>query len=367
MTLYFVRLLHTDPGVRTDHLLSLSLSLPAVRYPHDDDQRHFYSALQQKLALLPAVESVGANTSAPFSGSNQSSDYIYQGGPARDTSHLIFADTFFITAGYFDTMQADLIRGRFFTEHDDSKSPKIAIINQSMAARLWPNQNAIGKHIQITGDDWQEIVGVIADVRNGGVALPAGMQVYLPAAQYPGMLGDLTVVVRTKFDPLELSDAVRQAVYSIDPALPVSNITPVQALAAQAVAGQSTATALIGSLGVLALLLASVGVYGIMSYSVSRRRREFGIRLALGAQRHEIFALLVGSTGRIAGFGISLGLLLTLPLNYWMRTLLGKTQELHPATLVWTALLLAAVAFFATIAPALRAAAVDPMQAIRTE
>ncbi len=367
MTLYFVRLLHTNPGVRTDHILSLTYSLPAARYSQDDQHRKFYSALQQKLASLPAVESVGASASVPFSGSDQSSDYIYQGGPARDPARPMFADTFFVTAGYLDTMQAHLLQGRFFTERDSNNSPKVAIINESMAASLWPHQNAIGKRIQIASNNWQEVVAVIADLRNGGVAQPAGMQVYLPAAQYPGTLSDLTVVMRTKVDPLELTDAARRVVYSIDPALPISNVTPVQALAAQAVAGQSTANTLISSLGVLALLLASIGVYGIMSYSVSRRQHEFGIRLALGAQRHQIFTLLLGSTGWMAGVGIAVGMLLTLPLNHWMQSLLGKTQKLQPETLAATVLLLAAVAFLATMLPARRAAGIDPLQAIRTE
>jgi putative ABC transport system permease protein len=367
MVTYFVGLLRTDPGVRTDHLLSLSYSLPPQRYPQDAEQRLFYSQLQQKLAALPGIESAGATGDAPFAGSQSSGDFLYEGGPTSRHDHQMFTDVFFITSGYLDTMQAHLLQGRFFSAQDTLTSPKVALINQSLAARLWPNQNPVGKHIQIIDNDWRQIVGVVADVRAAGAAQPAGLQVYLSTSQFDGGLSDLSVVLRTRTDPMDFADAARQAVHSIDPNLPISNLTPVQALAAQSVAGQSTAAALMSALGLLALLLASVGVYGVVSYAVSRRQQEFGIRLALGAQRNQIFALLLRSTTWIAVPGITVGLLLAWPLNQWMRALLGKSQQLHPATLISTTLLLATVALLATLLPARRAAQADPMRAIRSE
>lgn len=366
MVTYFVGLLRTNPGVNTDHLLSFSYSLPELRYPKDADQRLFYSQLQQKLAALPGIESVGASDDAPFGGSQSSGDFLYEGGPtSRDDS--MFADIFFVNDSYLQTMQAHLLQGRFFSAQDTPASPRVVIINHSMAARLWPNQNPVGKHIAIMNDDWRQIVGVVADVRAEGAARPAGLQVYLCATQFDGASSDLSVVLRTRTDPMDFADAVRRTVHSIDPALPVYKLTPVQVLAAQSVAGQSTAAALMGALGLLALLLASVGVYGVVSYAVSRRRQEFGIRLALGAQRNQILAMLLRSTTWIAVPGIALGLLLAWPLNQWMRALLGKSQQLHPATLILTALVLAAVSLLATVLPARRAARVDPIQAIRSE
>lgn len=367
MTLYFARLLHTDPGVRADHSLSMGISLSPLRYPQDSDQQRFFATLRQKLNTLPGVESSGGVSTAPFSGSAQNPNYVYEGGPAPDPSRMEFADTYFVTPGYLETMKVTLLRGRLFMERDTSDSPKAVVIDQSMAEKLWPNQNPIGKHIKIRTPDWQEVVGVIADVRGGGVAKAAGVQVYLPVEQYPGSASDLTMVLRTRGEPLEFAEAAKRAVHEIDPGQVVSNVMPVEALAAQSVAGQHTATVLIGALGVLALLLASVGVYGVMAYAVSRREREFGIRLALGAQRHQIFAMLLGSTARTVGLGIVAGTVLAVPLNVWMRSIVGQTQQLDPIAFAGTAVLLPAVAFFATLIPARRAACVEPMQAIRTE
>jgi putative ABC transport system permease protein len=365
MALYFTQLLHTDPGIRTDHVLSMDVSLSPIRYAKDADQRRFFTTLRQKLNALPGVESAGGVSAPPFGGSTQSSDYIYQGGPAEDPANMAFADVYFVTPGYLKTMQATLQHGRFFTEQDTSASPKVAVIDQSMATKLWPHQNAIGKRIHIGDDNWKEVVGVVGDVRGAGVAQPAGDQVYMTTEQYPA--SELTMVMRTKGEPLELADAAKQAVHAIDPNVLVSNVTPVQALASQSVAGQSTATVLIGALGVLALLLACIGVYGVMAYVVSRREHEFGIRLALGAQRYQIFSMLLRSTAWLVGLGILIGMVLAIPLNAWMRSLLGDTEGFHPITFAGTALLLGGVAFLATLIPARRAASIDPKQALRAE
>ena len=365
MTLYFAQLLHTDPGVRTDHVLSMDVSLSPTQYAKKPDQRRFFYTLTQKLNALPGVESAGGISAPPFSGSTQSGDYSYEGGPPKGSSNKAFADIYYVTPGYLKTMQATLQHGRLFTERDTSGSPKVIVIDQSMASKLWPHQSAIGKRIQIGDDKWKEVVGVVGDVRGAGVAQPAGEQVYLTTEQYP--VSDLTMVMRTKGEPLALADAAKQAVHAIDPNVLVSNVTPVQALASQSVAGQSTSTVLICALGVLALLLASIGVYGVMAYVVSRREHEFGIRLALGAQRYQIFSMLLRSTAWLVGLGILIGVLLAIPLNAWMQSLLGGTGGFRPLAFAGTALLLGGVAFLATLIPARRAASIDPMQALRSE
>jgi putative ABC transport system permease protein len=175
------------------------------------------------------------------------------------------------------------------------------------------------------------------------------------------------MVMHTKSTPLELAAAAKQAVHAIDPGVLISNVTPVEALASQSVAGQSTSTMLMGALGLLALLLASVGVYGVMAYAVSRRNREFGIRLALGAQRFQIYSMLLKSTASLVGLGLLLGGLISVPLNGWMRDLLGGTDGFRPIVLVSTAALLGGVALLATLIPSRRAASIDPMHALRTD
>ena len=365
MTFYFARLLHTDPGVRTDHVLSMNVSLSPSRYAKDDDQRRFFHTLQGNLAVLPGVISAGGTSAPPFSGSAQSGSYVYEGGPTQDSDHMEFADTYYVTPGFLKTMAVPLLHGRHFTESDTKGTPKVAIINQSMAAKLWPSQSAVGKRLQIADGKWKEIVGVVGDVRGGGVAQPVGNQVYLSTEQYPTL--SLTMVLHTKGEPLELAEAAKQAARAIDPDTLISNVTPVEALSSRSIAGESTSTALIGVLGLMALLLASIGVYGVMSYAVSRREREFGVRMALGAQRYQIYLMLLKSTGALVGIGLLLGGLLAIPLSNWMKNLLGETEGFSPIVLVGTAILLGSVALIATLIPSRRAASVDPIQALKAE
>ncbi|HEY6848280.1 MAG TPA: ABC transporter permease [Terracidiphilus sp.] len=365
MAVYFARLLHTDPGVRTDHALSIDVSLSSIRYAAGDDQRRFFRTLQERLAALPGVDSAGGVSAPPFSGNAPSSGYFYEGGPPQDPDHMEFADFYYATPGYFKTMGVPLLRGRLLTERDTNGNPKVAMINQSMAAKLWPGQSAVGKRLHIVDDEWKEIVGVVGDVRGAGVAQPAGEQVYLALEQYPSL--SLTMVLHTKGEPLESAEAAKQVVHAIDPGVLISHVAPVEALASQSVAGQSTSTALIGGLGVMALLLASIGVYGVMAYAVSRREREFGVRMALGAQRYQIYSMLLKSTGGLVGVGLLLGGLLSIPFNGWMRNLLGGTEGFSPIVLVGTAILLGGVALIATLIPSHRAASIDPMKALRTE
>jgi putative ABC transport system permease protein len=367
MALYFAGLMRTDPGMRTDHLLSMGISLPPTRYAKDDDQRRFFHALVEKLDALPGVVSAGGVSDVPFSGNAQSTNFTYEGesDAAKDPSRMDFADTYFVTPGYLQTTQVALKRGRLFTEQDTATSPRVLVISEAMARKLWPNQNAIGKHIQVMAGKPQEVVGVVGDVRNGGVTQPAGIDVYLSTEQYP--VGQLTVVMHTRAEPLEVADAAKRAVHTLDPEVLVSIATSVETLAAQSVAAQSTSTMLMGLLGVLALLLASVGVYGVMAYAVSRRQREFGIRLALGAQRGQICSMLLRSTGWLVGLGLLLGGLLSIPLNGWMRSVLGGAIRFQPEVLLGTAALLGGVALLASLIPSYRAASVDPMKALRTE
>ncbi len=364
MARYFTQLLHTDPGVNPDHVLSMNVSLSPARYAKPEQQRQFFEQLTDRLKAVPAVTAVAATSDAPFAGHPQSSDFEYEGQPNAPSSRSPFADEYFVSPGYFETLQIPIVQGRSFNLHDQSGAPKVMLINRTMAEALWPGQSAIGKKIKVSDDEWQ-VIGVVGDVRASGVSQPAGFQLYYSALQHP--VDNMTVVIRTTTEPLSIANVAKQAVYGIDPEQAVSNVTSADQLASDSIAGQRVSTALSGSLGVLALLLASIGVYGVMAYSVSRREREFGIRMAMGATPRNILSLLLRRSGYLVLFGVAAGVALTIPLSRWLGTLVVGPHSFGALTIGLAGILLAGVAMFATYLPARRAASVQPMAALRSE
>jgi putative ABC transport system permease protein len=245
----------------------------------------------------------------------------------------------------------------------------VAIINRTMAQKLWPGQSAIGKTLHCCVKDAHfTVIGVVADVRFAGPAAPANFTIYMSADQSPQPV--MSLILRTQGDPMALAGPARRAVASIDPGQAVSNITSLQALEQDSIAGQRTSTMITAILGCLALLLASIGVYGVMAYSVSRREREFGIRMALGADRGSIVKILFAGMLRLALTGMVIGAALAVAMRAfmqsWIDSLLGANGS-TPYALVASALLLCAVAALATLIPARHAMYVEPMQALRTE
>jgi putative ABC transport system permease protein len=217
----------------------------------------------------------------------------------------------------------------------------------------------------VVDSDWHQVVGVAGDVRAAGVSQPAGFQLYVSALQHP--VQDMNVLVRTTTEPLSIAGLAKQAVYGIDPEQAVSNVTSADQLASDSIARQRVSAALAESLGGLALLLASVGVYGVMAYSVSRREREFGIRIAMGARPRDILSLLLRRSSYLVLLGVTVGVVLTIPLSRWLSTLLPGSRGFGALTIAAAGILLAGVALLATYLPARRAAAVEPMTALRTE
>ena len=364
MARYFTQLLHTDPGMDLDHVLSMNVSLSPVRYANEDQQRQFLNQLTDRLENLPGIARVGAISEPPFGGGGRSSDFEYDGQPAKSASQLPFAENLFVSAGYFETVRTPILEGRAFDTQDQPNTPKITVVNRTMAEALWPGQTAVGKRVKINGD-WHEVVGVAGDVHSSGISRPAGFQLYLNASQHP--VGDLTLLLRTTTEPLSLGDAAKQAVYAIDPGQAVSNVASLDQLASRSIAGQRVSTALTAGLGGLALLLASVGVYGVMAYSASRREREFGIRMALGARPADILGLLLRRSSYLVLAGVATGILLAVPLSHWLTALLVGPRQFSALMTGAAGLLLATVALFATYLPARRASAVQPMTVLRTE
>lgn len=364
MGLYFVRLLRVDPGVNPQNVLSVGIPLSPARYTEPAQMWRFYDALLQKLGSLPGVVRVAGSVDLPFTGANANGDFTYEGQPGGTADHNPFADMHSVTPGFFATVQTPIVEGRDFTAQDTAGSMKVAIISREMARKLWPGQSAIGKHMHCcTGDDYT-IVGVAADVRYSGPASPAGLAIYTSVQQNPPPT--LLVLLRTTGDPLAMAETVRRTVASLDPGQPVGIITSLDALAQASIAGQRTSTMVTAILGMLALLLASVGVYGVIAYAVSRREREFGIRMALGADRGAIVRLLFTGSLRLMLVGVVVGAGLVFAMRVWMDALIGATGT-SPIALLSAGLLLCGVATVATLVPARRATHIEPMQALRSE
>ncbi|MHB1936137.1 MAG: ABC transporter permease [Acidobacteriaceae bacterium] len=365
MAFYFIRLMRADPGVNPQHLLSMAVSLESARYSSPESKLRFYNTLLEKLATLPSVTHVAATTDPPFWGSFPIGKFSYSDQPNGTADSNLLAGFHFVTPGYFSTVQTPILRGRDFNSQDRLDSPKVVIINREMARKLWPGQSAIGKTIQCAGYDGNlMVIGIAADVLFSGPAQPVGDAIYMSIQQSPP--SGLSVLLRTRGEPLALVESVRHAIFSIDPGRPISNITSIEALAEETIAGQRTATLVTAILGTLALLLACIGVYGMVAYTASCREREFGIRIALGSSRSGILKLLFSDILRLVFVGMILGGILTFAMRTWVISLLGA-NSMSTVALVVSALLLCGVAAVATFIPARRAASIDPMQVLRSE
>jgi putative ABC transport system permease protein len=365
MAFYFLRLLHTDPGMNPENTLSLTVSLSPAQYAKPEQQRRFFDALLDKLAVLPGVTKAGASGDTPFTNNGSNGNFSYDGEPQGTADKSPFADFHFVSPGYFSSIGTPLLQGRDFTRDDTPESPKVALINRSMAQKLWPGQSALGKHIHCCMDGGNfTVIGIVGDVHFAGPAEPANYTLYLSADQTPQPV--LTFILRSQGDPMSLAQSARQAVAAIDPGQAVSNVNSLETLAQDSVAGQRTSTLVTAILGCLALLLASIGVYGVMAYSVSRREREFGIRMALGADRGSILKMLFAGVLRLSLAGMLIGAGLSLAMRQWIASEMGGSGVSLYAMLV-AAALLCGVAALATLVPARHAMYVEPMQALRTE
>lgn len=365
MAFYFMRLLRTDPGMNPENTLAMTVSLSPAQYPKPEDQSRFFDAALDKLSVLPGVTHAGASDEVPFRPSVDNGDFTYDNQPDSTAARNPFADFHYVMPGYFAAVETPLLEGRDFTPQDRADSQKVIIIDRSTAQKLWHGQSAIGKRIDCCIKDAHFIViGVVADVHFAGPAAAPGLAFYMSENQIPQPA--LTFILRTHGDPLALAETARHAIASIDPWQAVSDITSLQTVAQESIAPQRTSTLVTAILGCLALLLASIGVYGVMAYSVSRREREFGIRMALGANRGSIMKLLFAGVFRLTLVGLLLGAALALAMRVWIDSLLGANGT-SPYALIAAAALLCTVAALATLVPARNAMYVEPMQALRTE
>ena len=366
----FSKLLAVDPGFRSDHILTMDVGLPFAKYPAGSlKPLVFYRELLSRIGTLPAVESAGAVSILPL-GTNFDTAGMEAEGFLHGPGETLYPERYIVTPGYFQAMGLRLVRGRFLTEGDNENAPLVVLVSETAAQRWWPGQDPLGRHVQVPGFDsgpqpWRTIAGVVQDVKQAGLDAPKTMQVYLPQAQYRD--GSLTLVVRTKTDPLSVAGQVRQLVSGIDADQAVSNVTSMDDVLSGSLASRNFSTVLLGSLAGLGLLLSAIGVYGVLSYGVSQRTREIGIRMALGAARKDVLSLVIRQAFKLLWIGSVCGVVAALLLTRFMSSLLFGITAHDPLSFAGVTCFLMVVALVACYIPARGAARVDPMVALRYE
>jgi len=356
----FKRLLEVDLGFRPEQAAAWRIET-GQRFQNNAQRVAFFNELVRSVEAIPGVESVGLTDTLPL-GRNRSWGVLAKGETYPDGQAPI-AFPRIIDHGYLKTMRIPLRAGRDFTEHDTAESEKALIVNETMARRLWPGKDAIGQ-IALLGSEWR-VVGVAGNVRHSALEQEAGLEMYLPITQSGS--GSVELVVRAKLSPEALAPSVRAALNKVDPRLPTSEFQMLGQLVDQAASPKRLETLLLGGFSLLALTLAALGIYGVISYSVTQRTHELGIRVALGARAADVFKLVIGQGMLPVVIGLALGLAAAAALTRLMAGLLFGVSATDPATFAGIALLLIAVALLACYIPARRAAKVDPMIALRRE
>ena len=362
----FARVLDTDKGFDPSRVLALDLSLPFSSYDEPREQAAFFKELLERVGEVRDVEAAAVVSHLPLSGNNTNSGLLIEGRtwPEGDAP---LADNRLVSADYFRALRIPVIKGRGFTDGDNESSRPVAVINESLARRFFPNENPIGRRIdmQWKTHGWQEIVGVVGDIKHDGLDLPSLPTVYASYLQAPD--SGMTLVVRTAGDPRRLIGAIRSQVYAVDRNQPVSTVRTMENVVAESVGPRRLSMSLLSGFAALALFLAAVGIYGVMSTSVAHRTHEIGIRMALGARKADVLRLVVGQGARLTLAGLGLGVATALPLTRALSGLLFGVSPADPLTFAGISLLLAVASLLACYLPARRAMKVEPMAALRTE
>ena len=361
----FLLLTGQDTGFKPEKLLTMVLSLPQYKYPDQPQQRQFFQQLVERTKLLPEVRSAAAINALPFSDWMWQWSFQLEEGAVPETKGS--ASYQIATPGYFRSLGIPLVRGRTFTEQDTEAADGVVVVNQAFAQRYFPQGDPLGQRIVIHARParWNTIVGVVGDIRHSGLHEEPKPEMYRPFAQAPG--ATMMLVVRTDGNPLRLAAALRSQVNTLDPDQPIGKISTMAGLISDSVAQPRFYTLLLSLFAGLAAVLAAVGIYGVISYSVSQRTHEIGIRMALGAQRADILKMMVGRGLLLTLLGVALGLGGAFAATRVLSSLLFGVTPTDPATFAAVAAVLAAVALLACYLPARRATKVDPMVALRYE
>ena len=379
----FYRLLRVDPGFQTDHVLTLRMNLPAATYPAGTPEIQFFRNVLDRVRTLPGVSSAGAISQLPMGSYYSSGSTSIEDSNSQALTHdpstpfgYLETDYRFITPGYFETMHTRLVSGRLFSDADTSSSPCVAIVDSKLARDVWPGQNPLQRRISINvvpntnppQPQWCTVVGLVEHVHNYGLDSEGRVQAYFPETQDPfDEARGMFVVIRTPFEPTSIAAAAREQVLAVDPREPVYAVRTMTDLVSSTLDQPRLSLDLLGLFAALAVLLAAIGIYGVMTFAVNQRNHELGIRMALGAQPRDIWRMVIGQGARTAAFGLVLGLAGAFYLARYMAPLLFGVTSRDPITFAVVPLLLMVVAFAACWVPAHRATRVDPIVTLRHE
>lgn len=366
----FVQLQSVNAGFDPHNVLTMEITLPPSRYGQNQQQIAFFQQALERVKSLPGVHAAGAVQDLPFKFNEMSFPITLEGQLSQPASEQPKAVYRAVTDDYFRAMGISVVEGRSFSAQDDQNTVPVVIINRSMASRFWPGEDPLGKrlHFGEANDPAYTIVGVVGDIKHMGLDADEGAVMYQPHAQkrFP-WLRWMTLVVRTNDDPLSVAASVRSRIQEVDKDQPVFSIATMEQLLTDSIATPRFSTLLLGVFALIALALTTIGVYGVVSYTIAQRTREIGIRMALGAQVRDVLRLVIGQGMKLVLSGVSLGLAGAAALTHTMRSLLFGVSATDPGIFVIIALLLTGVALLACYLPARRATKVDPMIALRYE
>ena len=363
----FWKLTSVDPGFKADNVMTIEVTLPRAKYPEPAQRAEFFARVLEILEANPMVKAAGGATNLPLSSTNMTFGFYRQNMTPGKEAPLV-ANVRGITSGYFSALSIPVLRGRGLTGEDRAGSFPVVVINDAMRRKFWGDQDPIGQQISITRGRtivWREIVGIVGDIRHSGLGTEPVPEIYMPYGHDPFFF--LRVVARSDVQPDVLAGAMRAAVWAVDPAQPVSRVRPMSQVVAASVSSERFNTILIGTFALLALTLAAIGLYGVVSYSVMLRLHEFGVRLALGAETRHVVSLVVRQSLTLAACGLAAGFALAFALTRLIEAQLYQTKPGDPMTLAAVAGILVSVAVVAALVPARRATRVDPIAALRSE
>ena len=363
----FYLLRSVDPGFSPQNILTMRLWLPDSRYDEPAKIAAAYRDVLERLETISGVESSSAVLGVPLSGMSANFGITVEGRPEPLPGEELSAGFQSVAPGYFRTMGIPLLRGRelALTDNAGDDAPMVAVVSTTAAERFWPSEDAIGKRIPQDGEDWIEVVGIVSDVLHNGLDQDPRAEVYASFQQVPFPF--MTLVLKSRGEPEALSALAQQEIRAVDPALPVYKVMPLAEVVSESVAEPRFNTFLLGIFAATAILLAAIGLYGLMAYNVSQRQREIGIRVALGAETRDVLGLVLREGLFLTLCGLAIGLIAAFAASRFLEALLFQVAPTDAATYGAVALVLLAVAFVASIVPARRAARIDPLVSLRYE